>query len=114
MKTIAITLAATLALAGCASQPDSIAAAYVSPTPYAGLSCSQLSAEGQRVQTRLTQATAAQQQSASSDGAKMAVALVLFAPAALFIGGDKAPAAELASLKGQAQAVQASSAAKGC
>lgn len=109
-----IALVAAAMLAACASQPDQIGAAYVSQSAYQGMNCQSLARESNAVGQRLNQAHAAQTKAASNDGAKMAVALVLFAPAALFISGDKATAAELGRLKGEHQAIQAQMSAKGC
>ena len=106
-------LAAAASIAGCASQPDQIAAAYVSPTAYQGMSCGSLNAEAQRVNARLVQTTGQQQKAANTDAAVTAVALVLFWPAAFFIAG-KDSSAELARLKGEADGIQAAAIRAGC
>jgi starvation-inducible outer membrane lipoprotein len=110
---IAITLAATLALAGCATAPDQIAAAYVSPVAFSGQTCAQLNAQAQQLNARLATATGQQTQQASNDAALTAVALVLFWPAALFIGGNDQGSA-IAQMRGEAQAIQAAAVARGC
>ena len=114
MKTIVTTLtAATLALSGCATAPEQIAANYVSPTAYSGHTCSQLNAEAQQINARLASATGQQAQQANSDATMTAVALILFWPAAFFIGGnDQAPA--IAQMRGEAQAIQSAAIARGC
>ena len=114
MKTIVATLtAATLALAGCATAPEQIAANYVSPAAYSDQTCSQLNAQAQQINARLASATGQQAQQANSDAAMTAVALVLFWPAAFFIGGnDQAPA--IAQMRGEAQAIQSAAIARGC
>jgi len=106
-------LIAIAALAGCASQPDQIAASYVSPTAYQGMSCGTLNAEAQRVNAQLVQTTGQQQTAANSDVAMTAVALVLFWPAAFFIAGQDS-SAELARLKGEAKGIQAAAIRAGC
>ena len=50
-KAVCITVASTMALAGCAA-PKMLAAIPVSPTQYAHLDCEQLNAEAQRVLAR--------------------------------------------------------------
>ena len=110
---IAFTLAATLALAGCATAPEQIAANYVSPTAYSGQTCSQLNAQAQQLNARLATATGQQTQQANNDAAMTAVALVLFWPAAFWIGGnDQGPA--IAQMRGEAQAIQSAAIAQGC
>jgi len=113
MKTITITLAATLALAGCATAPDQIAAAYVSPTAYSGQTCSQLNAAAVRINARLMTATGQQAEQANNDAAMTAVALVLFWPAAFWIGGnDQAPS--IAQMRGESQAILDAAISRGC
>ena len=114
MKTIiAITAAATLALAGCATAPDQIAAAYVSPTAYTGQTCGQLNAQAQHLTARLESATGQQAQQANSDAEMTAIALILFWPAAFWIGGnDQSPA--IAQMRGEAEAIQSAAIARGC
>jgi hypothetical protein len=51
---------------------------------------------------------------ASSDGLATAAAVVIFWPAAFFVGGDKQTAAELAQMKGQMVAIEQASIAKKC
>ena len=110
---IAITIAATLALAGCATAPDQIAANYVSPVAFSGQTCGQLNAHAQQINARLASATGQQAQQANSDATMTAVALVLFWPAAFFIGGnDQRPA--IAQMRGEAEAVQSAAIARGC
>jgi hypothetical protein len=114
MKTIiALTAAATLALAGCATAPDQITASYVSPTAFSGQTCGQLNAQAQRLNARLMTATGQQTQQANNDAAMTAVALVLFWPAAFWIGGnDQSPA--IAQMRGEAEAIRTAAIARGC
>ena len=113
MKTTAITLVAALALAGCATAPEQITPAYVSPAAYSGQTCSQLNAQAQQINARLASATGQQAQQANSDATMTAVALILFWPALFFIGGnDQGPA--IAQMRGEAEAVRAAAIARGC
>jgi hypothetical protein len=50
----------------------------------------------------------------TKDGWTTAAAVVIFWPAAFFVGGDKQAAAELAQMKGQMVAVEQASIAKNC
>jgi hypothetical protein len=101
-------------VAGCAQDPKDIQASYVSPVLYQNLSCEQLSAEAQRVSARAAEVTGTQQQKANNDAVAMGVGLVIFWPALFFVKGDNQTAAELARLRGELDAVQQASNAKGC
>lgn len=113
-KAVSAAVAAALALGGCASRPDDIAAAYVSPLPYQQLTCEQLAAEAQRVSTSAVAAAGAQSQQAANDAVATTIAMVVFWPAAFLIKGDNAKAAEVARLKGEMQAIEQASIAKAC
>lgn len=113
MKAISVISAAAL-LGACASSPENIAPAYVSPTLYQNLSCAQLAAEAQHVSHRAAAAAGQQQRRATGDAVATGVALVVFWPALFFIKGDGASSAELARLRGEAVAIQQASTAKGC
>lgn len=104
----------SLAVVGCASRPENISAAYVSPVLYQGLSCSQIANEVQAVSARAAAATGVQNQKATGDAVAMGVALVVFWPALFFIGGDGASAAEVGRLKGEMDALQAASRRNNC
>lgn len=106
--------AAAAILAGCASRPDDIGAAYVSPLPYQQLSCPQLQAEAERVSAAAAVAAGAQNKQATNDAVATTVAIVVFWPAAFLIKGDNVKAAEVSRLKGEAQAIEQASTAKGC
>lgn len=105
---------ALLALGGCASRPDDISAAYVSPLPYQQLTCEQLAIEAQRVSTSAVAAAGAQNQQASNDAVATAIGVVVFWPALFLIKGDNSKAAEVARLKGEMQAIEQASLAKQC
>lgn len=106
-------LIASTALSACATAPENVAASYVSPQRFDGMSCRQLNAEAQRINSALASATGRQQQAASNDAAMTAVSLILFWPAAFFIQGDD-NAGELSRLKGEAEALTATAQARGC
>jgi hypothetical protein len=100
--------------AGCASSSNEIQPQYVSHLQYQNLSCPQISAEAQRISRRVSEVSGVQDEKASSDAVATGVAIVLFWPAAFFINGDGATAAELSRLKGEFEALERASSQKGC
>jgi hypothetical protein len=113
MHKIILSGVAALALAGCAADPASIAPAYVSPTAYSAYDCRAMQGEAQRLNARIVTVTGQQQDAAAADTANAVVAALIFWPALFMIGsGDQS--AELARLRGEAEALQAAAIAKGC
>jgi hypothetical protein len=102
------------ALAGCASSSSEIAPAYVSPVMYQSYTCQQLALEAQGISQRAATLSGAQDNQRSKDQLATAAAIVVFWPAAFFVGGDKQTAAELANMKGQMVAIEQASIAKKC
>lgn len=113
-KLITAAVAASILLSGCATNPNQISAAYVSPVLYENLSCKQLAAEAQRVSNAAAVATGQQANQASKDAVMTTVGVVLFWPALFFIGGDKGNAAEVSRLKGEMQAIEQANIQKNC
>ena len=114
MRPIILATAAALALAGCATSPDQITASSVSPALYSGMDCRQITAEAQRINSRLANITGAQESRANRDTAMTAVTLLLFWPAAFAIGAGQDHAAEIAQLRGEAEALSHAARARGC
>lgn len=112
-KTLAAIMAATMT-AGCATYSDKIAPTYVSPVMYDNLNCRQIAEEATRVSQRAAEAAGAQDSQANRDNAVTAAAIVIFWPAAFFVGGDKAQAAEVGRLKGEMVALEQASMKKSC
>lgn len=112
-KFIAITVTSTL-LTGCATNPRDITPAYVSTAGYSNMTCEQLRGEAEAVSQRAAAATGAQERQQGNDAAIVAVGAVLFWPALFFIGGNKAPAAEISRLKGEMLAIEEVNRAKNC
>ena len=81
------------ALGGCASSASDIAPAYVSPVAYQSYTCQQLALEAQAISTRAATLSGAQDSRRTKDGVATAAAIVIFWPAAFFVGGDKQTAA---------------------
>jgi hypothetical protein len=102
------------ALGGCASSSAEITPAYVSPVMYQQYTCPQLAQEAQGVSARAASLSGVQDQKRTNDGLATAAAVVIFWPAAFFVGGDKQTAAELAQMKGQMVAIEQASVMKKC
>jgi hypothetical protein len=102
------------ALGGCASSSADTTPAYVSPVAYQGYTCQQLALEAQSISTRAASLSGAQDSQRTKDQWSTAAAVVIFWPAAFFVGGDKQTAAELSLMKGQMVAVEQASIAKKC
>jgi hypothetical protein len=98
----------------CASSASDITPAYVSPVMYQGYTCQQLAQEAQAVSTRAASLSGVQDSKRTNDGVATAAAIVIFWPAAFFVGGDKQTAAELAQMKGQMVAIEQESNMKRC
>jgi hypothetical protein len=114
MRNLGLAAIAALMVAGCASKSSDITPAYVSPVMYQGYTCPQLAQEAQGVSTRAAQVAGAQDQKRSNDQLATGVAIVVFWPAAFFVGGDGPASAELAQLKGQMNAIEQASIQKKC
>jgi hypothetical protein len=102
------------ALSGCASSSSDITPAYVSPVAYQTFTCQQLALEAQAISTRAAALSGAQDSQRTKDGLATAAAIVIFWPAAFFVGGDKQTAAELSQMKGQMVAIEQASIARKC
>jgi hypothetical protein len=109
-----VIVAMCAALGGCASSAADITPAYVSPVAYQSYTCQQLALEAQSISTRAATLSGAQDSQRTKDGWATAAAVVVFWPAAFFVGGDKQTAAELSQMKGQMVAVEQASIAKKC
>jgi hypothetical protein len=118
MKTIttltAVAIALSLTAAGCASRSEDVAASYVSSSMYSSYSCRELNVEAQRVSAAAAAAAGVQDSARTRDAVATTAALVVFWPAAFFVGGNSAQTAELARLKGQMQAIEEASIQKRC
>lgn len=112
-KSIAVLVASGI-LTACATAGKDVASTYVSPMQYANYDCDQLRQESQRIGGRVNQLTGRLDEAASNDKAIMGVGLVLFWPALFALGGTKQQEAELARLKGEYDAVQATATSKKC
>ena len=114
MRRGALVAVAALILASCASRSGDIAPSYVSPIQYDAYTCPQLAEEAQRVAAHAAGAAGAQDSQATKDAIATTAAIVVFWPAAFFIGGDKQNASELARLRGEMEAIEQTSIRKKC
>ncbi|MEE4217321.1 MAG: hypothetical protein V2I48_06915 [Xanthomonadales bacterium] len=114
MKKILIT-ALTISVCACASNPDKIDTAYVSPLTYSKYDCSQISQEMTHVQRRTTELYGRLKKERKKDNWMMGIGMVVFWPSLFALsGGDGPEAAEYAQLKGQYEALRQVSIEKKC
>lgn len=107
MKILAVW--AILVSAGCAKQPDQIAAVEVGSDAYARHSCSQLAAEELRVNQEVANLSARQQSAANGDAWGV---FLIGLPVSSMGGGDQEAAISIA--KGKQQAIDRQQLAKRC
>jgi hypothetical protein len=112
-KTIA-SLTSLVFITGCATASKDIAALYVSPLQYQNYDCSQLSAESQRIASRVSTLSGRLDEAASNDKALVGVGMILFWPALFALGGTKEQEAEYSRLKGEYDAVQQAAISRKC
>jgi hypothetical protein len=74
----------------------------------------QLAMEAQGISARAAGLSGAQDKQRTNDTIATTAAVVIFWPAAFFVGGDKQTAAELAQMKGQMIAIEQASTVKKC
>jgi hypothetical protein len=107
-------LSLAVVLSACASKSSDVAPSYVSPMTYQSHTCQQLAQEAQSVSARAAQAAGAQDDKRTRDQIATGAAIIVFWPAAFFVGGDSQTAAELARLKGHMEAIEEASIQKKC
>ena len=104
-----------LVLAGCATQPEEIETAYVSPLHYQNFDCTQLGMEAERVSRRTLELHASLKDEADADEAQMAIGIILLWPTLFWLeGGDDYRATEYSRLKGERNAIETVSIQKKC
>jgi len=95
----------SLAIAGCASQPQDIQAQYVSPAIYNNYDCNQLTLEANRLSRRVSSLTGSLKKKADTDETQMTVGMLILWPTLFFLDGDGVEAQEYSRLKGEVEAV---------
>jgi len=112
-KTAVATVTAWTFLYGCATRPENVSAAYISPLQYQSYDCDQVQGELLRVNRHVTEVTGEQKINADRDAVALGVGLVLFWPALFFMaGGDKSE--QLGRLKGEYDALEQVAVLKKC
>jgi hypothetical protein len=106
--------ALSLLLTACAAQPEKVASTYVSPTTYSGFSCKQLVSERNRVVAKVNELNGAQKKKADNDAAMMGVGMILFWPALIGLAAGSDVEVQLASMKGNYDALTQAGMQKGC
>ena len=111
---IAPAIVALSLVSGCASQPGKVSAAYVSPTVFESSSCKEIVDERTRIAERVADVAGDQQRKATGDAVAVGVGVIVFWPALFLLAAGKDKEAELASLKGNYDALNAAGVKKGC
>lgn len=108
-------LISAMTLIGCASNPNKIDAAYVSPMKYKDYDCQQIAMEMDYVSERTNTLYQRLKSERTKDNWQMGAGLLIFWPALFFLeGGDGPEAAEYAQLKGEFEALRTNSVEKKC
>lgn len=114
MRRILIAIAASgILLSACSTAPDKISANYVSPLQYANYDCIQTREELLRVFSRVNSISGMQSTRAKNDVLAVGVGMVVFWPALFLVAGGDLKT-ELASLKGQYEALSKVAIEKRC
>lgn len=98
----------------CATKSSEIVPTFVSPVQYQNYDCQQLGAEAQSVSQQAAIANGQQDKISRDDSVKTTVGAIIFWPVLLFNSGDGNQASQVASLKGQMQAIESASIQKKC
>ena len=98
---------------GCASNPDKIGAAYVSPFKYKDYDEDQIIMEMDYIGQKVNELYFRLKKEQKNDAAQMGVGMLLFWPALFMLeGGDGPEAAEYARLKGEYEALRQAAVSK--
>lgn len=108
-------LTSAITISGCvASSGNNYHAPYISSTQFQTYTCGELSAEIERIQTRVSQLMGKQNGGATKDKWTLGTDLSLSWAALFALGGTKEQEAEYAQLKSEYDAIQKSAFAKKC
>ncbi len=101
-------------LAACASNPDKIDAAYVSPLKYKDYDCDQLAMEMDHVGRRTTELYQRLRNDRTNDNWQMGVGLFFWPVLFALEGGDGPEATEYAQLQGEYEALRENTVVNKC
>lgn len=113
-RILLLAAASVVAISGCAKRADEVAAAYVSPLQYENYTCPQIAEEAQRISARAAQAAGIQDHKATQDAVVTTVGVIVLWPVLFALNGDDAQTAELARLRGEAEAIEQAAIKKKC
>ena len=113
-SSVAIGLAISTLMAGCATSSEKIAPSYVSPLQFQSYDCEQLTGESMRLSQRVTALQAQVDKAAANDKALTGVGVILFWPALFALGGNQQQEGEYGRLKGEFEAIQQAAVLKKC
>lgn len=114
MKKI-VTIVCIAILTACASNPDKIDAAYISPLKYKDYDCDQIALEMDYVEQRTNKLYQRLKAERNADNWQMGIGLIVFWPTLFLLeGGDGPEVAEYASLKGEYEALRSNSVQRKC
>lgn len=115
MKKVIGIMAVSILVTACASNPDKIDAAYVSPLKYQNYDCQQIGMEMDYIGNRTSKLYQRMKSERTKDNWQMGVGLILFWPALFALeGGDGPEASEYSQLKGEFEALRQTSVQKKC
>lgn len=114
MKNMIALSTLVIAVAGCATTPEEIQPASLSPLAYKEYSCAEIAAEAGRVSVRESELRAVLKERAGTDAVQMGVGMLLLWPTLLWLDGDGVETEEYAKLKGERVALREAAAAKRC
>jgi len=114
-KHLVFSVVIAVVASGCATNPNKISAAYVSPARYKDWKCDEIDVERAHIEDRCNVLYAQLNKDAKGDAWQMGIGAVLFWPALLALeGGDGPEATEYAQLKGEYEALRKTSVSKRC
>lgn len=109
------TIIIVLALAACATSPDTIAPTYISPLQYRDYNCNQIIMEMNHTSKRASELYMRLDKKAGNDKAQAWIGALLFWPTLFALeGGDGTGAVQYANLKGEFEALRSASVQKEC
>ncbi len=108
-------LVVLVVLSGCASKPENIATASVSPEQYRNYDCEQIAVEAGALSRREAALHKWLAKTAETDEKQAAIGLLFFLPTLIWLEGEDGPEARLyARTKGSREALTTAAAEKNC